>query len=163
MSSTGRTLIVGGQTWDISEFDIFEHVKPTDPLQGRLQYRLRSKGWWGPMVGYKLVRYVVTVKYTKGDHTRWFEVTITCTLAAEADPGDLDDSMMDRAVDILESWGADVPWDEIEVKSSETILQTDRFDSSIHITAVDMDQHKTVVEGTWTWTEEDMRHEAGLD
>jgi hypothetical protein len=160
---SNRTLIVGGRTYDIGEFDIFEHVKPTDPLIGRFQYRLRSRGWWGPLVGYKVVRYVVTIRYTTEPHRRSFEVTITLTLAAEADPGDLDDYVMDRAVNILSDWGADVPWDEIEVKGSETIAHTDRFDTSIHIIAVDMDQHKTVTEGTWTWDEEEMRHEAGLD
>jgi hypothetical protein len=158
---SSRTLIVGGRTYDISEFDIFEHVKPTDPLIGRFQYRLRARGWWGPMVGYKVVRYVVTVRYTTG-HTRWFEVTITLTLAAEADPGDLDDHIMDQAVNALSDW-VDIPWDEISVKGSETIAHTDRFDTAIHIIAVDMDAHRTVVEGTWTWDEEEMRREAGLD
>jgi len=160
---SSRTLIVGGRTYDISEFDIFEHVKATDPLLGRFQYRLRARGWWGPMVGYKQVRYVITIRYVQSNKPRWFEVTVSITIAEEANPSDLDEYVMTLAQEVLaENW-VDLPWDEVEVKGHETIMHTGAFDSTIHITVMDKDASRQVLEIEQQWTEEEMRHEAGLD
>lgn len=156
-----RTLIVGGQTWDISEFIIFHHTKLTDPLRGKLQYRLLTRGWWGPLVGYKLVRFVISVAYKESENPRWFEATVTMTISAECDPEDFVGYAQDIAVETVEEW-VSLPWDEIEAVRKETLRQVSDFDSAIDISVMDMDKGRKVQEATRTWSEEEMRREGGL-
>ncbi len=153
-------LIVGGRTYDKREFLIFLHPA-TSTLAGQRQYRHRARGWWGPLVGYSEVRWLISAKYTGKDKPANFEAVVHATVPSEY-PADVYDSHMENlGLEAIADWcGQFIPFDEITVKDHETVAQKGRFNQDIEVKVYDLRSHtanRRVHMVTYRWTEEEAR------
>jgi hypothetical protein len=156
-------LIVGGKTYDLRDFFKYKHSRGS--LKGRTQYRHRTRGFWGPLVGYEWTRWIFSINYEDDHSPMHWEVCNTATIPAAVTPEKYDDYMETLAILAVEEYvnRYGISW-EIEIKNPETMESTNEFENKIKVDLYDLRRSNRAkpIELSFDWTLDKAREIGGM-